>query len=220
MAASIHKIEDLDLSLIEFAKSAKSIDNQLKMVAVTYKKKPLVIQSPMMPVTNVFAWDSGKSSIDFGADPLLEGFMTTLGQRCKEEVFANVVSWYKRRISSMAEVSSMFTPMIRKGGADGGGPVFRANLPMADGKFLFETYSADDRSLVPDVDGIQLVGRNAVAILQCSGIWMNNGKFGMSWKVAQLKVFGSLAPVPKEVKVCNDENDDDAPKKFAFVLDD
>ena len=71
-------------------------------------------------------------------------------------------------------------------------PTLKIKLPMWDGEYKFELFDMGDNLLIPNEDGrspdmVIQKASNIACVIQCGGIWMANGNFGVSWKLFQAK---------------------------------
>lgn len=71
-------------------------------------------------------------------------------------------------------------------------PTLKVKLPMWDGQYKFELFDMANNLLIPNEDGrspdmVIQKASNIACVLQCGGIWMANGNFGVSWKLFQAK---------------------------------
>jgi len=71
-------------------------------------------------------------------------------------------------------------------------PTLKVKLPMWDGEYKFELFDMTNNLLIPNDDGrspdlVIQKASNIACVLQCGGIWMANGNFGVSWKLFQAK---------------------------------
>lgn len=71
-------------------------------------------------------------------------------------------------------------------------PTLKVKLPMWDGEYKFELFDMANNLLIPNEDGrspdmVIQKASNIACVLQCGGIWMANGNFGVSWKLFQAK---------------------------------
>lgn len=71
-------------------------------------------------------------------------------------------------------------------------PTLKVKLPMWDGQYKFELFDMAENLLIPNDDGrspdmVIQKASNIACVLQCGGIWMANGNFGVSWKLFQAK---------------------------------
>lgn len=71
-------------------------------------------------------------------------------------------------------------------------PTLKVKLPMWDGEYKFEVFDMENNLLIPNEEGrspdvVIQKASNIACVLQCGGIWMANGNFGVSWKLFQAK---------------------------------
>lgn len=71
-------------------------------------------------------------------------------------------------------------------------PTLKVKLPMWDGEYKFEVFDMENNLLIPNEEGrspdmVIQKASNIACVLQCGGIWMANGNFGVSWKLFQGK---------------------------------
>ena len=71
-------------------------------------------------------------------------------------------------------------------------PTLKVKLPMWDGEYKFELFDMENNLLIPNEEGrtpdtVIQKASNIACVLQCGGIWMANGNFGVSWKLFQAK---------------------------------
>ena len=71
-------------------------------------------------------------------------------------------------------------------------PTLKVKLPMWDGEYKFEVFDMENNLLIPNEEGrspdmVIQKASNIACVLQCGGIWMANGNFGVSWKMFQAK---------------------------------
>tara|TARA_A100001011_G_scaffold339536_1_gene371052 strand:+ start:2044 stop:2961 length:918 start_codon:yes stop_codon:yes gene_type:complete len=71
-------------------------------------------------------------------------------------------------------------------------PTLKVKLPMWDGVYKFELFDMENNLLIPNEEGrspdmVIQKASNIACVIQCGGIWMANGNFGVSWKLFQAK---------------------------------
>lgn len=76
-------------------------------------------------------------------------------------------------------------------------PGFKVKLPIWEGQSKFEIYNEDSVRLFPNENGptaVELIekGLSINTLIQCGGIWIAGGKFGITWKLLQ-----AVLPNPK-----------------------
>jgi hypothetical protein len=197
------------------------LDNGGKIVYISYDNGPLIMQTPeMVAPFGISQWDNDKggkkSTLDLSfkgkeSRPNLERFyenLEALDKKIVSEAFENSPSWFKKKTSEEV-LKELYTPILRHAKDKNTGEItnkypstFKATLPEKDGKFTFEVYN-QKRELV-DLNSMELKGAKVTAMIQCLGIWIAGTKFGVSWKILQMRV----VPVKKLEGYCFKELDD------------
>ncbi len=65
-------------------------------------------------------------------------------------------------------------------------PRFKVTVPYRDNAFTCDVFDSSKELI--DLDKVDAKGAKVAAIIQCTGVWFAGGKFGVSWKVVQMKV--------------------------------
>ena len=187
--------------------------NVAKMVPVNYDKKPLVLQTCEMYAPfglNTFAGDDGKAdaySIDLSfrdmetRDCLKELYqmMSALDERnLRECVDVNSMEWLGKKRVSRDVVEALYTPVIKmakdketREPTDKYPATFKVKLPTTPNGFKCTMFDAKHDPM--DIISTNLKGAKITALIQCTGIWLAGGKFGMTWKMIQLQAIPRIA---------------------------
>jgi len=170
--------------------------------------------------------------------------MQGLESKIKADALTNSKDWFGKQHTSPDVIDALYTPMLKysKDKLTGNpdltkSPTLRVKLPLWEGVWKCLICDEDGQKLFPGeptktpLDFIKK-GTQVAVIMQCGGIWFANGKFGVTWKLAQAVVQrpkGSLldecliklkpsdkarlqaAPAP--------DADDDEPTSSALVAD-
>lgn len=183
----------------------RTLDNGGKIVWISYENGPLIFQTPeMVAPFGISQWDNDKGgkktelALSFKgkeARPNLEKFyenLAALDAKMVTEAFENSPSWFKKKTSEEV-LKELYTPIIRHAKDKNTGEItdkyaatFKATLPEKDGKQTFEVYN-QKKELI-DLSSVELKGAKVTALIQCLGIWIAGTKFGVSWKVLQMRV--------------------------------
>ena len=209
MASNVTYAKDFDASKVEFGQ-LKSLDSGAKMVMVTYKGNPLVVQTPEMyapyGLSQYNTPDGGapKFTLDLSfrdkEDPARQSLMNLYKQLSamdsvvKEAAFDNAVDWFKKKKTKDA-IEDQYKPIVRHPRdkvtqeiTDKYPPTFQLKMnfnPKTDA-FACEVYDVNDNEV--DIRKLQTKGAKITAIAQCTGIWVAGGMFGCSWKAMLLLV--------------------------------
>jgi len=127
--------------------------------------------------------------------------MQTLEQRIKADAITNCKDWLNKTKTSPDAVDALWTPMLRypkdkeTGDFDySRAPTLKVKINYWEGEYkLTEIYDDNQLSLFPNDNGIvppELItkGSHVATILSCGGIWVANGKFGVTWRLFQAVV--------------------------------
>ena len=210
MAPAVVLPREFDIKKVDFS-ALKTLDNGGKIVYVGYGpgKGPLFMQTPPMSAPfGMSVWDNdGKAVPKHTLDLSFKGMdsckklqkfydvLEALDQRLVDDGFANQSSWFKgKKYGSRDIVEALYTPLIkyakdRETGerTDKYPPTMKLSVPFRDGVFTCQAF--DDNKKPVDLSQLEtLKGATVSAIIQCTGIWFAGGKFGVSWRVVQMRV--------------------------------
>jgi hypothetical protein len=241
MNSSIILPSAFDISKLSLG-NVKTLDNGGKMVYVSYDNKPFIIQTPeMISQFGLSRWNSDNGAAsdkytmelsfkDKDSRSSLGNFFNMLGEIDKQlvkEGMENSQAWFKKKYSTTEVVEALYTPQVKHPKdketgeiSDKYPPTFRLSLPTRDGKFTCDVY--DEKRNKINLNDIELKKAKITGILQCSGIWLAGGKFGMSWRVLQLRVVppatikGFAFQDLDEEKLVDSDIDEDEPNNVAM----
>ena len=222
-AHSIISPTSFDVTKVKFG-VPKNLDNGGKIIPVYYDEGQFVVQTPKLSAPyGVNRWDNAsngggggggggvKLSLDvsFGnhADPErpeLAAFFNMaqeLNSLFVAEALDKSNAWFKKKFSSVDVIEALYTSLIKYSKDKNTGeishtypPTFKISLPQRDGNNAFQTYTKDKEMI--EFETIDMKGGELIAIIQCTGIWVAGGKFGCTWRAAQLKVFPNSKKLP------------------------
>jgi hypothetical protein len=171
--------------------------------------------------------------------------MQALEAKIRADALVNSKDWFGKQHNSPEVIDALFTPMLKysKDKLTGNpdltkAPTLRVKIPQWEGVWKCLICDEDGEKLFPGeatktpLDFVKK-GTHVAVIAQCGGIWFANGKFGVTWKLAQAVVQrpkGSLLdecliklkPADKarlQAAPAPDADDDDEPTSGAIVAD-
>lgn len=164
-------------------------------------------------------------------NPMLTKFLKNMQefeQKIKTDAITNSKEWLGKSKVSSEVIDALFNPMLKypkdkeTEEADySRPPTLKVKIPFWEGEFKgFEIYDDKQVLLYPDDDKhpMDLIGKGChiATILQCGGIYVANGKFGVTWKLFQAVV------KPRETLSgkCHIALTDDEKNKLATTIDD
>lgn len=216
-----------------------------------HNMKSLYVSTPLMLTWGVNEWSddkTGKKSFDLALQfPSEENSecsaflknMQELEMRIKSDVITNCKEWLGKPKMSSDAVDALWSPMLKypKDKASdefdySRAPTLKVKIQYWENTFKnVELYNESGTLVFPNDDNSAISdfivkGSSVATIIQCGGIWVANGKFGVTWKLFQAvvkprttlsgKCHIVLSEKDKEKLVApvDEEDDDDEPVKM------
>jgi hypothetical protein len=216
-----------------------------------HNMKSLYVSTPLMLTWGVNEWSddkTGKKSFDLALQfPSEENSectaflknMQELEMRIKSDVITNCKEWLGKPKMSSDAVDALWSPMLKypKDKASdefdySRAPTLKVKIQYWENTFKnVELYNESGTLVFPNDDNSSISdfivkGSSVATIIQCGGIWVANGKFGVTWKLFQAvvkprttlsgKCHIVLSEKDKEKLVAplDDDDDDDEPVKM------
>ena len=179
-------------------------------------KKTLYLSTPLMLTWGINVYEDEKTgsktydmALQFPNDeynnPDCVAFlknMQTLEQKLKDDAVTNSKDWLNKNKLVPEAVDALWSPMLRypkdkeTGEPDySRSPTLKLKIPYWEGEFKnVELYNDTSELVFPndseDANITQFIvkGSHVATIIQCGGIWVANGKFGVTWKLFQAVV--------------------------------
>lgn len=223
---------EFDASKISFG-NVKVNENKGKSIYVGYDNGPLIFQTPeMVAPFGVSKWDKddGKDkysvSLSFKGketrEPLNKFFenLNTLNETLIQGAKNNSEAWFGN-VKSEIVLRELITPVISYSKEkDKYPPTIKANLMQKNGNYDLEVYDESCNEIKYD-GTMDLKNSRITALIQCLGIWVIGSKFGITWKIVQMRVipakklqgyaFREIANDSAEVEPQEDDADDIEP---------
>jgi hypothetical protein len=123
-----------------------------------------------------------------------------LEQFIKDSAVENSRDWLGKAKMTAEVVDALWSPMVKYPKDQETGefdysrqPQVRVKVPFWDGEFNVEIYDPDQKLLFPNDNGVELKdlitkGSQMATVLQCGGVWVASGKFGVTWRLFQAVV--------------------------------
>lgn len=160
--------------------------------------EPPRVQTPRLNLlwgVNVSVWGSEtKRSVELGFRDTAShaGFLEALralDARVLATAYEMSEAWFRRRLD-VSEVERHYSPSLRTDSH--GEPIFRLNVPAK------QVLDEEGRPL-KELPARYGAGRSMVAVVQPQGIWFFNAKFGVRWKVHEMRFSSKDAVRPAVV---------------------
>lgn len=208
MSQNILKSNEIDTSKITFS-TVKTNKFGGKLVYLNYNRGPLRVQTPKMSLPfGVSRWED-KFSMELSFGDMAENqrskqfYDSVKAVEAKVKAEAGSKNWFKKKLS--AEVLENFFKSQLKHSLDEEGndsgkypPRIKTKLVNNDDGFRADFYDSvkndegEYEKMPVDSENIEETiskGSKAIAIIECTGVWLMDTSFGISWKVVQAKVF-------------------------------
>ena len=219
-----------------------------------HNMKSLYISTPLMLTWGVNEWSddkTGKKSFDLALQfPSEENSecsaflqnIQELEMRINSDVIANCKEWLGKPKMSSDAVDALWSPMLKypkdKTSDEfdySRAPSLKVKIQYWEGVFKnVELYNEAGTLVFPNanddnmsISDFIVKGSNIATIIQCGGIWVANGKFGVTWKLFQgvvkpkTSLSGKchivLSEKDKEKMVSHVDDDDDADEPVKMV---
>ena len=191
--------------------------NNGKMIGILNKHnmKSLYLSTPLMLTWGVNEYTddkTGKKTFDMALqfpnqeynNPECAAFlknMQELEKRIKDDAITNCKEWLNKPKMVAEAVEALWTPMLKyprdkatEEPDHSRAPSLKVKIPFWDDVFKnvelyneasVQVFPNDDNNLIGDYI---VKGTNVATLIQCGGIWVANGKFGVTWKLFQAVV--------------------------------
>ena len=208
-----------------------------------FEDEMFTIQIPEMYApfgVNQYQQDNGnvKYSIQLSFDGIEERVSLQVFKKLFEDIdnkvsqhaFENSNEYFKKKFTSIDVVKAIFTPSIKYPIDKMTGevstqwaPKVKIDLEMRKGEFMFQCF--DKKRNPMDILGTDLKRAKMTMIIQCGGIWVVGGKFGIKWKAKQIlckpaqnfKQFAFVTNPEDNIDDNDDDDDDDNKSKNDIV---
>lgn len=194
--------KSFDVGRLSFGTPKKNA-NGGKTIYPMYAGKIPYVQTPVMTApfgVSFFPGENGapdKYSLDvsFAGMDSHEGiksfyeFAAAVDAAVLDEAWKKSMDWFGKKYPSVEVLEAMRSPSIKMPSKEQYAPRFSMKLPFRDGKFTFPVYDGKRNEIsLTDIINSDSKGKGSrvQAILSCS-CWVVGPRFGVSWKVVQLR---------------------------------
>ena len=197
----------------------KKLENGSFQVFLNYNGGKLRIQAPRMPLP----YNSGdyqgnqkfKAQFSFkdrDSNPKVQAYYDML-EKIDEFVLTqaskNAQTWIGPKMKAGSHVDSLkplFSGSVKLSAKDYP-PTFAVALKLRNGAFDAELYDSNKQRMdCKPMDALKR-GAEVTAIVDCTGIWIAAGRFGISWKLVQARVDVPAESASKGCAILDDDED-------------
>ena len=182
----------------------KKLDNGSSQVYLNYNGKRLRVQGPQLSLP----YDSGdyngnkkfKTTLSLkGADKnskvaKFKAMLEAVDNYVIDVATANAGQWFKMPGAKRELIAAFFTPSVKIAKDKDGNPkdyppTFAVKLAQRSGAFTTEMYD-DKNSVIEGLTPVDVLRRGAevVPIVDATGVWVGDKKFGVTWTLHQVRV--------------------------------
>jgi len=210
MSRKVNKPNQVETKMISFSEP-KILPSGAKQVYLNYNGGRLVVQTPKMSLP----WNMGcyrgpegnqpptyKLDLSFKGmenDPKikeLHDMIEKIDKRMLKAGAENGLAWFKKKDMNEEVLKALYTPMMKlsidknTGEPDGKWPPsVRIKVPNYDGKFSCEVFDTEKNEIdTSNLENVLVRGCEVQSLIECSSVWFAGGKYGLSWKIVQMKV--------------------------------
>ena len=225
------KSTEFNPSNISYSEPKQLSGGRGKTVYVHYNESSQYsIQTPVMPLPFGLSIDDRqevpKYAIDLSfrgmeGNPQIQKFhdnLVELDEKLIEDGVENSMAWFKKKKTSKEVMSSLYNAVVRvsrdkeTGEPDGRyPPTMKVKIPNYEGKWGCDIFDDKKNELKPSPEELKELitkGSKVQALIRCTGVYFAAGKFGVTWRVTQLKIFSSNTL--KGYSFIDDSDDEDS----------
>lgn len=206
---SIITTSSFDVSKIVIGGVRVNPTTKSKTANISYNDKAFIVRVPKMSVPLV--WDKDETGTKFtlemsfrGMDkeivddsvqsskpttPLTDFYsmLSNIDNYILQKAQEHSVDWFKKQMTREA-CEFLYSPIIKTPNDPAYAPTFKITMYKRNNKFECDVFD-ENKEKIEIENPHTIKGCNAMALMQCTGIWMAGSKFGTTWKLNQLRVF-------------------------------
>lgn len=201
----------------------KKLDNGSSQSYINYDGKKLRVHVPRMPIPMDAGDYQGNEKFkvqlsfrDRDSNPKVAAYykmIEDIDNHVIDQALKNAGKWFKKPGISRDLVMDRFTPSIRfakdkEGNLKPYPPTQPVALKKRNGAFDAELYDKEKR-LMEGVTPVEVLRRGAeiTSILECTGIWVTDKGFGLTWKLFQAVVNQAAEGAETGCAIIDDEEE-------------
>lgn len=224
------KANEVEVNEIKF-QDPKVLDNGGKMVFLSYKERPLRIQTPAMSLPWNMNIDEYEGSApkhyinvtlkDFETNKEvgdLKKFLEEFDEHLVQAGVDNCMSWFKKKSMTPEVVKDKLTSQLLYSKDKvtheidtKWPPRMKAKLPRKNDEYMCDLYDMKKKPIDKSEYQSSLIrGTEVKMILENAGIWLSGNGYGCSWKIKQARITSEAAAQGYSFRDSSDEEDNDS----------
>ena len=193
--------KSFDASKITLGAVRINPNTKSKTINIGYGDKPFVIKVPKMYIPVV--WDKDETNTKFTIEMSFKGEETNEPLAAFRAMLASIdevvlgkaqersMEWFKKTMTRET-CEFMYSTVVKQPNDPAYAPTFKVTLYKRNDKFDFGAFD-ENKEKIEISDPHKLKGCHAMALIQCTGVWMAGAKFGTTWKLKQIRIFPKAA---------------------------
>ena len=193
--------KSFDASKITLGAVRVNPSTKSKTVNISYGDKPFVIKVPKMYIPVV--WDKDETNTKFTIEMSFKGeesnehlsafraMLTSIDEEVLGKAQERSMEWFKKTMTRET-CEFMYSTVVKQPNDPAYAPTFKVTLYKRNDKFDFNAFD-ENKEKTEINDPHKLKGCHAMALIQCTGVWMAGAKFGTTWKLKQIRIFPKVA---------------------------
>lgn len=194
------KINEVNFNDLKFPK----LSNGRKFLSVFYNKKKLGVKLPKLRIpfdTKISPFNTVELNVSLGANQELIAKFEELDRVIP--AFAEEHNWNVENLE--------YAPTLKKSNSSYP-PTIKLKVPVKDSEIVC-TFFDDSKEEIKvktqeEVCNLLPKGTNLLTAIECTGVWFNDSKYGVSWKLSQARV-EKQKPIEELMEDCAFEDDSD-----------
>lgn len=190
---SFQDVKSINFDDLKF--SAPRSNTGKRFIKAFYNKKPFSIRLPKLKLpfdSQVSQYGQIETNISLGLNTEVIDKLQELDD--KMLVFAEENGWFDKKDVDNIE----YIPVLKRSKTGTYPPTFKVKIPKTDSgvssKFFDENKQKIEVNTTDDVLNLLKRGTHVISALECNSVWFIDNKFGLSWKVDQMRVYPGEQP--------------------------
>jgi hypothetical protein len=180
-----HKLENFDPTQLKFSKTKQSSGR--RFINVFYDKQSLGIKLPQLRLpfnTELNRWNQLEISMSLD-DPEMIKKISSIDEAIKK--FSQELRWFTGNVE--------YCPMLKQCSSGKYSPTIKMKIPVKDSVIqtsFFDLANSKESINVESINDVpKLLQKNTKikSVIECVGVWIIEGRFGLSWKAVQVGIF-------------------------------
>lgn len=190
---SFQDVKSINFDDLKF--SAPRSTTGKRFIKAFYNKKPLSIRLPKLKLpfdAQLSQYGQIETNISLGLNTAIIDKLQELDDKMMS--FAVENGWFGNE-----DVDSMqYIPVLKKSKAGNYPPTFKVKISKTDAGITSKFFDSNKQPIevnsAQDVLDLLKRGTHAISALECNSVWFIDNRFGLSWKVDQMRIYPNEQP--------------------------